>query len=385
MKQDFYGKVSKTVVHFTAGPYLPITEGWIHGQIVNHALYHPVVYASQTMNLDLFPTERIRRLQRINKNRVLSRLSLLSSFLWFARADRPRLIHAHFGPSGHAILPVKRLINTPMITSFYGYDLSKLVGERPEWKRKYKALFSYGDLFLVEGNHMKRTLADLGCAENKIVVQRLGVDLTRIPFVPRVKRPDEPIKVLAAASFREKKGLVYAVEAFGKLRNSRPSMEMQMTIIGDSSGSPEEEREKKDILGMVEKYKMWNHVTMMGYQPVSVFVEQLCRHHIFLSPSVHALDGDTEGGIPVAIIEASASGMPVVSTTHCDIPEAILQGTSGFLVPERDPDALAEKLALLATKPELWPHMGTSGREHIETHYDIRKQARALEAIYDSL
>ena len=385
MKRDSIEKNSRIAVHFTAGPYLPITEGWIYGQINNLLLYRPVVYAAKTMNLDVFPTERIRNLTTAPKSRVLSRLLLLISFLSFAREDKPKVIHAHFGPSGHAILPLKRLLGVPMITSFYGYDLSRLVYERPEWKRKYRSLFTYGDLFLVEGNHMRKTLVELGCPENKARVQHLGVDLDRIPFVSRTREPDEPVRVLAAASFREKKGLVYAVEAFGKLKIGHPRIKMQMTIIGDSSGSPEEEYQKKTIVEMIEKYDLSNQVVMMGYQPVSVFVRELYRHQIFLSPSVHALDGDTEGGIPVAIIEASASGMPVVSTTHCDIPEAILQDRSGFLVPERDPDALAEKLSVLVSTPEIWGPMGASGREHIETHYDVKKQSRKLETIYDAL
>ena len=121
----------------------------------------------------------------------------------------------------------------------------------------------------------------------------------------------------------------------------------------------------------------------MGYQPFSVFIKELYKHHIFLSPSIQALNGDTEGGVPVSIIEASASGMPILSTTHCDIPEVVINGKSGYLVPETDTNILAEKLEFLISHPHIWPKMGQVGREHIEKNYDVVTQVQKLEEIYD--
>ena len=95
------------------------------------------------------------------------------------------------------------------------------------------------------------------------------------------------------------------------------------------------------------------------------------KHHIFLSPSIHASNGDTEGGAPVAIIETSTSGMPIISTYHCDIPEVVIDEKSGYLMPERDVDALAERLEFLITNSGIWKQMGQKGREHIEENYNI--------------
>lgn len=93
---------------------------------------------------------------------------------------------------------------------------------------------------------------------------------------------------------------------------------------------------------------------------------------LFLAPSVTSQDGDTEG-IPVAIMEAMARGLPVLSTRHAGIPELVEDGKSGFLVPERDPDALAKKLAYLVQHQDLLPKMGRAGRNFIERHHDIEK------------
>jgi colanic acid/amylovoran biosynthesis glycosyltransferase len=244
-------------------------------------------------------------------------------------------------------------------------------------------LFEHGDRFLVEGTHMRDSLMALGCPDEKVGVQHLGVNLERIEFRTRQPDDDQAVCVLVAGSFREKKGIPYAIEAFGRVREMNRNL--QLTIIGDSAGAPREEREKRAILRIIEKYRLRDHVRWLGYQPYPVFMQELYRHHIFLSPSVTSTDGDTEGGVPVSIIEASASGMPILSTKHCDIPEVVLNGESGYLVQERDADALAEKLELLASNPCLWRSMGQKGREHMEREYNAKTQGERLEEIYDEV
>ena len=382
----------KTVIHYKTGSYLPITETWIYGQIKNLKRYRSIVYALEIKNLDTYPTERIRSLERKHSlrglttfiNKKWNRLfNFYPDFLFFLIKDKPRLIHAHFGPSGYGFLRLKNIFELPLITSFYGYDLSLLPHQNSEWKARYKKLFWQGEYFLVEGFHMKRCLAELGCPEEKIAVQHLGVDLDRIKFVPRKPEKNGEIRILIAASFREKKGIHYAVEAFGRVRQKHKSL--QLTIIGDSKGSQQEEKEKKNILAVINKYHLDSCVKMMGYQPYPVFLRELGNHHIFLSPSVHASNGDVEGGAPIAIIEASASGMPILSTTHCDIPEVVINRESGYLVSERDVHALSEKLEFLISNSDMWEQMGQKGREHIEKNYNITTQVQRLEEIYDTV
>jgi len=299
--------------------------------------------------------------------------------------DKPNLVHTHFGTSGYSFLKIKKLFGIPLITTFYGFDLSLLPNQHPEWKGKYKNLFRGGELFLTEGNHMKKCLVDLGCPEEKIIVQHLGIDLEAIKFVPRKLEKDEGIRILISASFREKKGISYAVEAFGKVKQSHPELRLKLTIIGDSGGSTTGEIEKKKILDIIKKYNLKDYVDMLGYQLYPVFLRELYKHHIFLHPSIHASDGDTEGGAPVSIIEASASGMPILSTMHCDIPEGVKNGESGYLVPERDIGALTERLEFLVYNPEIWAKMGKLGRGHIEKNYDTKKQVKKLEEIYSKI
>jgi len=382
----------KTVIHYKCDLYLPITENWIYGQIKNLKRYRPIVYTTKTQNLDIFPTENIRSLELkhglkdpysfFNKgwNKIFN---FYPSFAFFMIKDKPNLVHAHFGPSGYSFLSLNRLFAIPLITTFYGSDMTMLPRHDIRWKVRYRKLFQQGDRFLVEGPHMRKCLAELGCPEEKITVQRLGVDLARVEFVPRLPGEDGKIRVLVAGSFREKKGIPYAIHAFKQVREKHNNL--HLTIIGDSASASREEKEKQKILGAIDKYRLNDCVTMMGYQPHSVFLRELYKHHIFLSPSVHASDGDTEGGAPVSIIEASASGMPILSTNHCDIPEVVVDRESGYLVPERNIDALAQKLEFLITNPGIWKQMGKGGRKHTEKDYNVKIQVQKLEKIYDKV
>ena len=383
----------KIIIHYKSGLYLSLTGNWIYSQISSLKKYQPIVYAFRVENLDVYPTDKIRSLVSKNKlmrpigffNKVFNKLFGYSPiFYYFLKKDKPDLVHAHFGPSGYDFLKYKKFFRFPLITTFYGYDLSMLPLQHPEWIKKYKKLFQEGEKFLAEGNYMKKRLIELGCPEKKITIQHLGIDLNKIKFVPREIGEDNEIKILIAASFREKKGIPYALKAIGKAITEYKDVDLKITIIGDSNGTDNSEKEKKKIYNIITEYNLKNRVNMLGYQSHNIFLNELYKNHIFLHPSIHASDGDTEGGAPVSIIEASASGMPVLSTLHCDIPEIIIDKKSGFLVPERDIDSLKEKLRYLILNNNLWEEMGLAGRKHIEEEYSIKKQAIKLETIYDN-
>ncbi|OHB71653.1 MAG: hypothetical protein A2W23_07360 [Planctomycetes bacterium RBG_16_43_13] len=381
---------NKIVVH-SLDAFLFITGSWIYNQIIDLSRWQPVVVCKKRMNQDIFPFEPVYSLDSCSTlgiyfqeiGRILLSLPYHPYIYYALKRKGVSLLHSHFGNRGYYDIGLKKKLVVPLITTFYGYDLNYVPIKNPVWKERYMKLFSEGDLFLVEGSHMKECLVELGCPREKITVQHLGVDLEKIEFIPRRPKEKENIKILVAGAFREKKGIPYALEAYGKVRQKYKNMEL--TLIGDSGGQEREEEEKRRISQVIEKYKLQESVRLLGFKPHSVFLEEAAKHDIFLSPSVHSSDGDTEGGAPVSIIEASASGMPILSTYHCDIPEVVIDRKSGFLVPERDVDALAEKLEYLVLNNSLWEEMGRAGRKHIEDNYNIIKQREALETIYDSL
>ena len=265
--------------------------------------------------------------------------------------------------------------------TFYGYDVNRLPRAR-RWRASYRRLFASCVRVLCEGSHMAAELRALGCPPEKVRVHHLGVDLQRIEFRPRIWSSEGPLRVLIAAGFREKKGIPYAIAALGRLRRELP---LEVTVIGDANGEARNRAEKRRILASIAASGLGDAVRMLGYQPQSVLMEEAYRHHVFLSPSVTASDGDTEGGAPVAILEMAASGMPVVSTTHCDIPEVLPGEVHHLLAPERDVDALAARLRSLAAARSGWPELAVRARAHVEAEYDADTQGRRLAAVYEEV
>ena len=378
----------ETVVHYKPGTYLPITENWIYTQIRNLNKYKPIVYTDKVQNLDLFPVDNIRI--KLNEpfivQKAINKIPLFKYRFYrqWLKADRPSIVHAHFGPAGYEFVKLRKVSTFPIVTTFYGYDLSLLPKINFQWLKKYSHLFRAGDCFLVEGNYMKGKLSALGCPSKKISVHHLGIDMEKIKFIPRKIDSHQTIKILVAGRFVEKKGIPYAIKAFHKILTIHPEKKIQMTIIGDSSGSQREEKEKKHILDLVKSNSLQPFVKFLGFKTHNELLWEAMSHHIFLSPSTVAEDGDSEGGAPVSIIEMQATGLPIVSTLHCDIPEVVRNGESGFLVPEKNVDALVNRLEWLVQHPEAWGVIGEKGRQHVQREYNAKIQGVRLENIYEN-
>lgn len=390
MKPDSPDDRRLTVVH-SVPSWLPQTETWLYNQVRelpdevdNHIVCETVE------NLDQFWLPNIHSLSEaprwryfwdkgLRKLRIRHHLGLLAQV---TRQRGANILHSHYGPTGWMNLGVASQKGTRHLVTFYGYDVNCLPRQDPRWRKRYPALFERIDRVLCEGPYMARCVADLGCPGRKIRVHHLGVDVQGIAFQPRVWDSSAPLRVLIAASFREKKGIPYALEALGRMRQD---VALEVTIIGDANNEARNQAEKHRILNALEKHGLQSKVRMLGYQPHVVFLKEAYSHHIFLSPSVHASDGDTEGGAPVSIIEMAASGMPIVSTHHCDIPEVVEDGVTGLLAEERDVEGLASRLRWLIEHPNRWGAMLEAGRKHVEAEYDADQQGRRLERIYDDV
>jgi len=377
------------VVAHCCTPYIFATGSWLYSQLVHLERHKPIVLTDRTGNLDIFPFREVYAYNEINRLRqalfYLRRTGADGGrgpfFESVLRRRRARLIHSHFGYVGWQMLESKSRLGLPMVTSFYGADGSRLPRDQV-WRSRYAQLFAHGERFLAEGEAMRSTLAELGCPPERIEVQHLGVAVDELPYMVRRRDPSGPIRVLVAATFREKKGVPDALRAVGRL--PKHHRDLRVTLIGDSMGMPGDEEEKRTILDLVGQLE--GVVRWVGFQPYPAFRRALLEHDVFLSPSCIGRDGDSEGGAPVTLIEAQATGMPVVSTHHCDIPEVVVDGSTGYLSPERDVEALAANLDRLITAPaQVWEAMGFAARAHVEKHYNVRTQVDRLEGLYERL
>jgi colanic acid/amylovoran biosynthesis glycosyltransferase len=299
-------------------------------------------------------------------------LSALHRLYRLATASaRYDVLHAHAGMVGDRFRFASALWQTPLVVSFHGQDYSV-------WPRKhglgcYRHLFADATAVTANSENTQRRLEALGCPSEKIHKVYSAWDMDTFAAVPHPRRPGEPIRVLTVARLVEKKGVEYAIQAVGLARRTHPHL--RLDIVGDGPLRPQLE-------ALIGQLGLGDAVTLHRARPSHEVAHLMAQAHIFTLPSVTAASGDEEGQ-GVALVEAQATGLPVVATLHGPFPEVILDGITGFLVPERDPAALADRLVHLADHPETADAMGAAGRKHVEEQFDERQLSRRVVAIYE--
>jgi glycosyltransferase involved in cell wall biosynthesis len=289
----------------------------------------------------------------------------------------PVLIHAQFGLSGALILPWARSLNIPLLVHYRGADATVTEESAPyaslnHWLyyRRKKALQQQARLFITVSKFIKDKLVEQGFPKEKIIPHYHGVDLSQFSPDPDISR--KPI-VLFVGRLTEKKGCEYLIRAMAKIQSVLP--EVELVIIGDGPLKASLE----SLAG-----RLLHHYQFLGLQPSSVVRSWMNRARILATPSVTAAGGDSEG-LPNVVLEAQAMKLPVLATIHAGIPEAVIHGETGFLVPERDSEGLAEYGLQLLQDTRLWQHFSIKGREYVEVNFDRSKQTRILEGIYESV
>ena len=378
-----------TVLH-SAATWLPPTMPWLRDlvqslppDVVCHVVAQRArdIERSDVARLHLprrpgMAERLVRRVRRLAGRRVVARHIAV-----VALRVRPDILHSHFGGRGWSDRHAARRVGARHVTSFYGFDVDFQPRRAPVWRERYRDLFGSVQRVLVLGPRMADRLRELGCPDDKLVVHHIGVDTATVDFRPRQWAPDRPLRILMAASFRPKKGLPLGIEAAARLARRVP---LEMTLIGDAGSDARSLDEKARILEAIETGGLGDRVRMLGYQPRSVLFDEAYRHHVYLAPSLTDDSGDTEG-TPVALMDMMASGMPVVSTIHSDIPEVVQHGRTGRLAPESDVDAIERELGWWVDHPDEWPALLTAARAHIDREFDARRQGERLATLYREL
>lgn len=287
------------------------------------------------------------------------------------RAAGPGLVHAHFGTDGLKVLKLARALGVPLITHLRGYDvtLSKaaLIGSgRPTWIRYALGrgrLMREGALFLAVSDALRDKAIALGYPAERTLTHYNGVDLDR--FHPGGGRR-EPGLVLHVGRLVEKKGTAALIEAMAGAEGA------SLAIIGDGP-----------LRGALER-RAGPAARFLGALPPDEVASWMRRASVLAAPSVTAGDGDAEG-LPNVVVEAAASGLPVVATQHSGIPEAVTDGETGFLVPEGDAGALGARIGELLGSDDQRRAMGAAARRLAETRFDRARLTARLEAIYDEV
>ena len=287
------------------------------------------------------------------------------SVLAFFRMHQPAAVLAEYGPMGSLLRSVCRAVGVPLYVHFHGYDASMLLRD-PHQRRHYRALFRSAEGIIVPSRYLADKLAAVGCPFSKVHVSPYGIDPDRFTPTSRLAQ-----RIIAVGRLVEKKAPQLTIQAFACVADRFP--EARLDIVGDGPLAHE-------CRALICDLGLSGRVQLHGAQS-SDYVAQLLREGaLFVQHSVTAQDGDTEG-LPVAILEAMASALPVVSTRHSGIPEAVEDGVTGLLVEERDFEAMASAMSGLLENPDRAAAMGVAGRKRVLAHFTQAQARDRLRAI----
>jgi colanic acid/amylovoran biosynthesis glycosyltransferase len=356
--------------------YLPRSATFVYTTIRFQRGLRPTVLAERTENLSEFPIESLHRLIRPGQTIVRRaaarawahahgfRRTYDHRLSRAAHREGCALLHAHFAWAGCAALPACRRLNLPLVTTFYGRDLSDSRG------LDYGPLFARGAFFVCEGPAMAANLAELGCPPAKIRTVRLGLDLSQFPFAPKTRA--QLFVLVQVCRFVEKKGIDLSIRAFAAARGALGQSELW--LIGDGPLRPELE-------SLASELGVSDSVRFLGMLSHSAYRESIQHASVCIQPSRVAPDGDTEGGAPTVLLEMQAVGIPVVSTRHADIPFVVAEPAR--LAAEEDVEGLADELVRLAHLSDSdWADVAKRGRAFVESRHDARVVAAELERVH---
>lgn len=243
------------------------------------------------------------------------------------------VVVVHFGVNGYYVCKMRELgiISGKVSTIFHGYELSR-TKVLENYKRNYKELFEKSDFILPISHHWEKKLLELGAKKDKIYIGRMGISVETF-LSEKLESINSPLKIVQVGRLTEKKGVLYSIKAMSLLPNN---IDAYLTVVGDGELFD-------DARKLIEQLGLQNRVRLTGKMAHKDVKKLLNVSDVFLLPSVTALDGDKEG-IPVALMEAMAMGLLVISTYHSGIPELIENSVSGFLVEEASSKGISDTI-----------------------------------------
>jgi colanic acid/amylovoran biosynthesis glycosyltransferase len=381
------------------GTYLKAEMQSIYRQIANLRDHRTVVFAEQLDILEQFPFEPVVKMEKRTRPRY--RGNFLLRF-WYKhiikrwpppraighvgmegayyhpydlvdllREWRPALVHVYYGHKAVKYHDMLTAAGVPYLVSFHGVDVVKFMDD-PEYLRTLGVVFKEAKLVLARSESLLRKLESLGCPREKMRMNRTPIPFEAFPFRRREAPDDGAWRLVQACRLIPKKGLFTVLEALPKVVARWPLL--RFTICG--RGPIEDELARRiDAAGLGE------HVTLAGWVSQDALKAIYAEAHVFLHPSELTETLDQEG-VPNAMLEAMACGLPVVATEHGGIPEAVDDGRDGYLVPEKSPEALAEAMLKLFGDGQALAHFSDQAASSVREKFGFEEQIQNLEKCY---
>jgi len=282
------------------------------------------------------------------------------------------LMHVYFGHTGVHLLPFIKSWEHPTVVSFHGMDIQP----RPHqagYDDMMRELLQVTPLVLARSRSLFDALENWGCPREKLRLNRTGIPLDAFPYVERTIPEDGRWVFVQACRLIAKKGLRTALEAFAQFRGFNPNARF---IIAGDGPLRDELRESAMKLGVSDA------VELRGFLDQAALAKLYAEAHVFVHPSEMTSDQNQEG-VPNSMLEAMATGLPVLATYHGGIPEAVADGVSGLLCSERDPSGLMQAMFRFTEHPEHLEEMGRQAARSVREDFSQEKAIQKLEEIYD--
>ncbi len=270
------------------------------------------------------------------------------------------------------LIAVARLGGARVITHLHGSDLRSFMDESAA---PLRALIRWSsarlDAAAVLAPCLKPLYGDLLPSERVGVVPPAIEDPFPAGVPERARAAGTPVTVAYLGSLFEPKGYLDLLRAVASLRATEP--EIRVTLAGDWTSADERRRTRQ----LIERLELENRVQFAGV------VEGAGKRRFLEGADLLVFPGWQPEGLPLVVLEAMAAGLPVVATPTGAIPDAVVHGETGYLVPARDPDALAGRIAELAADPALRARLGAAGRQRYLQAYTAAHVAGALQALVE--
>lgn len=275
-----------------------------------------------------------------------------------------KLVLAEYGPVAVHWMDVCKRAGIPLLVYFHGYDVTRKT-ELQRYGSSYKRLFKQSVAYFSVSHAMTEQLKKLGADPDKIIYNPCGANMDRFQ---QVDAGANDKVLLAVGRFSETKGPRKTIRAFAQALKEVPDARLRMAGSGDLFNAS---RKLASELGV---RKQIDFLDILASEAVS---REMSHARALVQHSLTARNGETEGA-PVAIMEAGATGLPVIATRHAGIPDIVLDGETGLLVEEGDVDGMAQAMVRLLSEPGLASEMGKKAHERVGEYFSLERNIRIL-------
>ena len=359
----------------------------VYRQITGLQRYQTVVLTHRRENAEQFPfanvitipkakTRFFRRLwckQICNAPQQIYRGEALRIFNALDEAGA-ELLHIYFGHIGVYLLPLISIWPRPTVVSFHGADAGVDMHHQAH-RQAMVELFQSVDAVLARSQSLLNALRALGCPEDKLFLQRTGIPLSQWKFSERSWPSDGQWHIVQASRLIPKKGLKSTLRTFALFSNEHPGSRLTLAGEGPLRG---------ELLALASQLGLEKQVSLPGFLTQKQLQNLYSTAHLFIHPSEMSGDGNQEG-VPNSMLEAMATGLPVVATLHGGVPEAVEDGLSGLLLPEGDVEGLYNALLRFAQDQDFYKCAAKSAAQSVRERFAQNQQVQVLEACYARL